>query len=33
MLPYLAALFGLLFLLIVIPDITMFLPKLMGFAR
>ncbi len=33
MLPYLVALFGLLFLLIVIPDITMFLPKLMGFAR
>ncbi|MGI9485773.1 MAG: TRAP transporter large permease [Geminicoccaceae bacterium] len=32
MLPYLVALFGLLFLLIVIPDITMFLPKLMGFA-
>ncbi len=33
MLPYLMALFGLLFLLIVIPDITMFLPKLMGFAK
>ena len=33
MLPYLVALFGLLFLLIVIPDITMFLPKLMGFAQ
>ncbi len=33
MLPYLIALFGLLFLLIVIPDITMFLPKLMGFAN
>ena len=33
MLPYLIALFGLLFLLIVIPDITMFLPKLMGFSR
>ncbi|MDH3740511.1 MAG: TRAP transporter large permease [Hyphomicrobiales bacterium] len=33
MLPYLVALFGLLFLLIVIPDITMFLPKLMGFAK
>ena len=32
MLPYLIALFGLLFLLIVMPDITMFLPKLMGFA-
>lgn len=32
MLPYLIALFGLLFLLIAIPDITMFLPKLMGFA-
>lgn len=33
MLPYLLALFGLLFLLIVIPDITMFLPRLMGFAQ
>ncbi len=33
MLPYLVALFGLLFLLIMIPDITMFLPKLMGFAK
>ena len=33
MLPYLIALFGLLFLLIVIPDITMFLPKVMGFAN
>jgi len=32
MLPYLIALFVLLFLLIVLPDITMFLPKLMGFA-
>ncbi|MGI9499557.1 MAG: TRAP transporter large permease [Geminicoccaceae bacterium] len=32
MLPYLIALFGLLFLLIVLPDITMFLPRLMGFA-
>ena len=32
MLPYLVALFGLLFLLIVIPDITMYLPRLMGFA-
>ncbi|NNE24463.1 MAG: TRAP transporter large permease [Rhizobiales bacterium] len=33
MLPYLVALFGLLFLLIVIPDITMFLPKMLGFAK
>lgn len=33
MLPYLVALFGLLFLLIVFPDITMFLPKLMGYAK
>ena len=32
MLPYLIALFGLLFLLIVLPDITMFLPRLMGFS-
>ncbi|MGI9419705.1 MAG: TRAP transporter large permease [Geminicoccaceae bacterium] len=32
MLPYLIALFGLLFLLIVMPDITMFLPRLMGFS-
>ncbi|MGI9434289.1 MAG: TRAP transporter large permease subunit, partial [Geminicoccaceae bacterium] len=32
MLPYLVALFGLLFLLIVLPDITMYLPRLMGFA-
>ena len=32
MLPYLVALFFLLFLLVVIPDFTMFLPKIMGFA-
>lgn len=32
MLPYLAALFILLFLLVVIPDITMFLPSVMGFV-
>ncbi len=33
MLPYLLALFGLLFLLIVTPDITMFLPRLLGFSN
>ena len=32
MLPYLVALFALLFVLIVVPDITMFLPRLFGFA-
>ena len=32
MLPYLLALFGLLFLLVVIPDFTMLLPRLMGFT-
>ena len=33
MLPYLAALFVLLFLLVVIPDFTMWLPDAMGFSR
>lgn len=33
MLPYLVALFGLLFVLIVVPDITMFLPRVFGFAN
>lgn len=33
MLPYLAALFALLFVLIVVPDITMFLPRALGFAN
>jgi len=33
MLPYLVALFGLLFVLIVVPDITMYLPRLFGFAN
>lgn len=33
MLPYLVALFVLLFILIVIPDITMFLPKALGFVK
>ncbi|MEM7059449.1 MAG: TRAP transporter large permease [Pseudomonadota bacterium] len=32
MLPYLVALFALLFLLIILPDITMFLPRVFGFA-
>jgi TRAP-type C4-dicarboxylate transport system permease large subunit len=32
-LPYLVGLFALLFLLIVVPDITMFLPQVMGFVR
>lgn len=32
MLPYLVALFALLFLLIVVPDITMFLPRAFGFS-
>ncbi len=32
MLPYLIALFVLLFLLVVVPEFTMFLPKLMGFS-
>ncbi|MFK7838245.1 MAG: TRAP transporter large permease [Sulfitobacter sp.] len=33
MLPYLAALFGLLFVLIIVPDITMYLPRAFGFAN
>ncbi|MEM6656602.1 MAG: TRAP transporter large permease [Pseudomonadota bacterium] len=33
MLPYLVALFVLLFVLIVVPDITMYLPRALGFAR
>ncbi|MEM9575762.1 MAG: TRAP transporter large permease [Pseudomonadota bacterium] len=33
MLPYLIALFALLFVLIVAPDITMFLPRALGFAN
>ncbi|WP_187431220.1 Sialic acid TRAP transporter large permease protein SiaM [Roseobacter fucihabitans] len=33
MLPYLVALFALLFVLIVVPDITMFLPRLLGFSQ
>lgn len=33
MLPYLAALFALLFVLIVVPDITMFVPRALGFAN
>lgn len=33
MLPYLAALFALLFLLIIAPDITMFLPRAFGFSN
>ncbi len=33
MLPYLAALFLLLFVLIVVPDITMYLPRAFGFAN
>lgn len=33
MLPYLVALFGLLFLLVVAPDVTMFLPTLWGFVK
>lgn len=32
MLPYLAALFALLFVLIIVPDITMYLPHVFGFA-
>ena len=32
MLPYLVALFALLFLLIVVPEFTMYLPRLLGFA-
>ena len=32
MLPYLAALFVLLFLLVVVPDFTMWLPTMMGFS-
>ncbi|MBI1384227.1 MAG: TRAP transporter large permease subunit [Rhizobiales bacterium] len=32
MIPYLVALFALLFILVVVPDITMFLPRLMGFS-
>ncbi len=33
MLPYLIALFALLFILIVIPDFTMYLPKVFGFVK
>jgi len=33
MLPYLAALFALLFMLIVVPDITMFVPRALGFSN
>ncbi len=33
MLPYLVALFALLFVLIVVPDITMFLPRAFGFSN
>ncbi len=33
MAPYLVALFALLFVLIVIPDITMYLPRVFGFAK
>lgn len=33
MLPYLIALFALLFVLIVVPDITMYLPKVFGFVK
>lgn len=33
MLPYLVALFALLFLLIVVPDITMYLPRAFGFSN
>ncbi|WP_299892526.1 TRAP transporter large permease [uncultured Ruegeria sp.] len=33
MLPYLIALFALLFVLIIVPDITMFLPRALGFAN
>ena len=33
MLPYLVALFALLFVLIVVPDITMYLPRALGFAN
>lgn len=33
MLPYLVALFSLLFILIVVPDITMYLPKVFGFVK
>jgi TRAP-type C4-dicarboxylate transport system permease large subunit len=32
-LPFLAALFALLFVLIVIPDFTMYLPKAFGFVK
>lgn len=33
MLPYLVALFALLFVLIVVPDISMFMPKVLGFVE
>jgi tripartite ATP-independent transporter DctM subunit len=33
MVPYLVALFALLFVLIIVPDITMYLPRAMGFAN
>jgi TRAP-type C4-dicarboxylate transport system permease large subunit len=33
MLPYLVALFALLFVLIIVPDITMFVPRALGFSQ
>ena len=33
MLPYLVALFALLFVLIIVPEITMYLPKVLGFVK
>ncbi len=33
MVPYLVALFALLFVLIIVPDITMYLPKVLGFVK
>ncbi len=33
MLPYLVALFALLFVLIIVPDITMYLPRIFGFSN
>jgi TRAP-type C4-dicarboxylate transport system permease large subunit len=33
MVPYLLALFGLLFLLVVIPEITMWMPEQLGFVK
>ena len=32
-LPYLVALFALLFVLIIVPDITMYLPRALGFSQ